>query len=124
MTETGKRIKTLLNNEIKPAVLTMIDCLADWYKMAQTIYLQTDILEHDLNEQNDHLEKIRGKLFILKEDIKTRKEESPSEPVETKPAVNNNARKKLTELCILQADIQRIVRENADLMKQGLNLSL
>ena len=38
--ETGKRIKSLLADDVIPVVAQMADCLADWYKRAQTIYLK------------------------------------------------------------------------------------
>lgn len=38
--ETGKRTKSLLNDDVKPVVAQIAECLADWYKRAQTIYLK------------------------------------------------------------------------------------
>lgn len=38
--ETGKRLKSLLNDDVKPVVAQIAECLADWYKRAQTIYLK------------------------------------------------------------------------------------
>lgn len=38
--ETGKRIKSLLNDDVRPVVAQIAECLADWYKRAQTIYLK------------------------------------------------------------------------------------
>lgn len=38
--ETGKRIKALLNDDVKVVVAQIAECLADWYKRAQTIYLK------------------------------------------------------------------------------------
>lgn len=38
--ETGKRIKALLNDDVKIVVAQIAECLADWYKRAQTIYLK------------------------------------------------------------------------------------
>ena len=40
MGETGKRIKLLLNDDVKVVVAQIAECLADWYKRAQTIYLK------------------------------------------------------------------------------------
>jgi len=40
ISETGKHFKSLLNDDVKPAVAMMAENLADWYKMAQTIFLQ------------------------------------------------------------------------------------
>merc|ERR1712071_483455 len=49
MTETFKSIESLLTNECIPAVLTTADSLADWYKMAQAVVLQSEILAKDLS---------------------------------------------------------------------------
>lgn len=38
--ETGKRLKMLLLEDVKPVVAQIGECLADWYKRAQTIYLK------------------------------------------------------------------------------------
>lgn len=38
--ETGKRIKSLLNEDVRPVVAQIAECLADWYKHAQTIYVK------------------------------------------------------------------------------------
>lgn len=38
--ETGKRIKALLNDDVKIVVEQIAECLADWYKRAQTIYVK------------------------------------------------------------------------------------
>lgn len=40
MAETGKRIKSLLNDDVRPVVAQIAECLADWYKHAQTIYVK------------------------------------------------------------------------------------
>ena len=48
MTETIRVIVELLNKECEPSVTSRTEALADWYKMASTIYLQTEILYKDL----------------------------------------------------------------------------
>nr|CAD7439248.1 unnamed protein product [Timema bartmani]CAD7459470.1 unnamed protein product [Timema tahoe] len=49
VSETGRRVKTLFETECRPAVAQLADCLADWYKMAQTVYLQARILDKDVD---------------------------------------------------------------------------
>lgn len=138
MTETGKRIKSLLNTEIKPSVLMFIDCLADWYKVAQTIYLQTEILENDLTDQEEQLSKVRSKLFILKEDMKTQGDESDTDNEGNNRNVttdNNNklikasgdkdltfSRRDMKTLFNLSCDNKTLVRENEDLISQLIGL--
>lgn len=41
--ETGKHIKALLNDDVKVVVAQIAECLADWYKRAQTIYLKVNL---------------------------------------------------------------------------------
>lgn len=62
--ETGRRIKNLLDNDILPAVNQTTECLADWYKMAHTVFLQTRILEKDIAEYEQHLTKFTSKLNL------------------------------------------------------------
>lgn len=40
--ETGKRMKLLLTDDVRPVVAQIAECLADWYKRAQTIYLKVN----------------------------------------------------------------------------------
>lgn len=137
MTETGKRIKALLNNDIKPSVVMFIDCLADWYKISQTIYLQTEILENDLVDQEELLEKVRRKLFILKEDMKTAQEkqqkgnksnykedegEVEEEETRNKDFQTFSPRDHLKTLFNISCDNKTLVHENEDLMSQLLGL--
>ena len=54
MTETIRMIVALLVSECTPSVTSRTDALADWYKMASTIYLQTEILYKDLSVYQVH----------------------------------------------------------------------
>lgn len=47
------------------------ECLADWYKMAQTIYLQCQILEKDLSSYDETIFELRDRLVRIKEELKT-----------------------------------------------------
>lgn len=131
MTETGKRIKTLLNNEIRPSVLMYIECLADWYKISQTIYLQTEILENDLLDQEEGLRKIRSKLFILREDIKTHIHEKNNYPQQANEHIQEKhhhkdfetfSRLDLQTLYSTSCDNKTLVRENKDLISHLISL--
>lgn len=116
-----------------------IDCLADWYKVAQTIYLQTEILENDLTDQEEQLSKVRSKLFILKEDMKTQGDESDTDTESNNKnvAMNNNnnksikaggdkdltfTRRDMKTLFNLSCDNKTLVRENEDLISQLIGL--
>lgn len=70
MAETGKRIKSLLNENVKPAIHQEAECLADWYKMAQTIYLQTQILEKDLTSYDESIFELKDRLTRIKDELK------------------------------------------------------
>lgn len=70
VSETGKRLKSLLNDDIKPSVAQEAECLADWYKMAQTIFLQTQILQKDVSGYEEALYDIKDRILRIKDDIK------------------------------------------------------
>lgn len=60
--ETGQRTRTLLENEVQPAVSQLAECLADWYKMAQTVYLQAQILDRDIDTYEVRLDDFTDKV--------------------------------------------------------------
>lgn len=70
MDRNGKRIKALLLDDVKPAVAQMADCLADWYKLAQTVYLKTQILEKDVRDCERKLLSLRDELYHVKNSLK------------------------------------------------------
>lgn len=59
----------MLLDDVKPSVAQMAECLADWYKLAQTVYLKSEILEKDVRECERSLNDIRDDLYRLKEDL-------------------------------------------------------
>lgn len=65
----GKRIKSLLLDDVKPSVAQMAECLADWYKLAQTVYLKSEILEKDVREYERNLDILKEDLYKIKTDI-------------------------------------------------------
>lgn len=85
-------MKLLLVENVKPVVAQIAECLADWYKRAQTIYLkvkavfnigfkwrilktpfklQTQILAKDVITCDDALYTLREQIFSKKEDVKS-----------------------------------------------------
>uniref|UniRef100_A0A1B0C992 Putative tank binding protein kinase tbk1 n=1 Tax=Lutzomyia longipalpis TaxID=7200 RepID=A0A1B0C992_LUTLO len=120
ITETGKRVKGLLNVEVKPALSLMAECLADWYKMAQTIYLQTAILDKDATQYGDMVEKIRSKLCFIVDELEETPPENQPPPADEKLYSNNVTKTLLLtlmqELFTCHNDMESIVRENADII--------
>ena len=55
MTETIRILVALLVTECTPSITSRTEALADWYKMASTIYLQTEILFKDLSVYQDDI---------------------------------------------------------------------
>lgn len=55
MTETIRVLVAVLVSECQPGVTSRTEALADWYKMASTIYLQTEILYKDLSVYQDDI---------------------------------------------------------------------
>uniref|UniRef100_A0A182JKV7 Uncharacterized protein n=1 Tax=Anopheles atroparvus TaxID=41427 RepID=A0A182JKV7_ANOAO len=68
--ETGKRLKALLNDAVRQAVEQEAECLADWYKKAQTIFLQTQFLMKDVGAYVDAMYDARDQLKQHREDLK------------------------------------------------------
>ena len=59
MSETIRTIVDLLNKDCLPSVSLRTEALADWYKKASTIYLQTEILYKDLSSFEDDISAFR-----------------------------------------------------------------
>lgn len=49
-------MKELLEKQVIPAITQRSECLADWYKMAQTVFLQAQILDKDMDNYERILE--------------------------------------------------------------------
>lgn len=73
ITETIRRIKALLENEVLQPFNQFADNLSDWYKIAQTVYLQTMILNKDVFTYDQKLEKfyenLMGESIQFKDDM-------------------------------------------------------
>lgn len=64
ISETGRRLKHLLETECSPVMSQFADNLSDWYKISQTVYLQTMILEKDLDVYEKNFKKFSDDFFI------------------------------------------------------------
>lgn len=56
MQETIRVLEDLLQKECQPVINHVTEILADWYKMAQTTFLQTEILHKDIVAYEDEIE--------------------------------------------------------------------
>lgn len=116
-------MRSLLDTECAPITAQLADCLADWYKMAQTVYLQTQILDKDLDA-------FEGRL----EDFCLRMSEGDSSfhvgaGAALDPAGGYRARRKplrgpsalrmgLDDVRVVQEEMAAALRENTDLIDQ------
>ncbi|KAH8378407.1 hypothetical protein KR093_011178 [Drosophila rubida] len=118
----GKRIKQLLLDNVNPAVAQMAECLADWYKLAQTVYLKTQILEKDVRDCERKLYDIRYELYQIKSEQKL--------DVDTKNISSNNQLAKIEErnrLRIMkqqQLEVMAVMRKNSELITLLSNLGI
>lgn len=74
VTETIRRIKAFLEDDVMPTYNQFAENLGDWYKRGQTVYLQTMILCKDVAEFERRLEKFHENLMAenvqFKDDMK------------------------------------------------------
>lgn len=145
--ETGKRVKALLHDNVKPAISAEAECLADWYKMAQTIFLQTQILEKDLTTYDDSIFETKDRLSRIKEELKSESADpkknvssmfkESSMAVRKRLEISSNVKvnsigllfprmlqKFLNPQSMLeyQKDISQVLQENAELIKMLQNV--
>ncbi|XP_017121149.1 serine/threonine-protein kinase TBK1 [Drosophila elegans] len=110
----GKRIKALLFDNVNPTVAQIAECLADWYKLAQTVYLKTQILEKDVRDCERKLNGIRDELYHVKSELKL--------DVDTKTINNNNQLAKIEERNRLrvmqqqQQEVMAVMRTNSEII--------
>lgn len=69
VSETGKRLKSLLAEEVKPAIDMISECVADWYKLGQANYVQVQILEKDIESFEHSIFEIKEALSRIKIDL-------------------------------------------------------
>ncbi|XP_043643684.1 serine/threonine-protein kinase TBK1 [Drosophila teissieri] len=110
----GKRIKALLLDNVNPTVAQIAECLADWYKLAQTVYLKTQILEKDVRDCERKLNGIRDELYHVKSELNL--------DVDTKTINNNNQLAKIEERNRLrvmqqqQQEVMAVMRTNSEII--------
>ncbi|XP_053694637.1 serine/threonine-protein kinase TBK1-like [Sabethes cyaneus] len=135
MTETGKRVKALLNDDVRPAVGLAAECFADWYKKVQTIFLQTQFLHKDVKSHEGKLHDIREQLIQIKEDLKKDiKNDGEVSKIANETSVNEQniecMKKSKERQCYLktlfnyQREIEKILQQNSELIETVQQLSM
>lgn len=123
ITETGRRIKSLFESECLPSFTQLADALSDWYKIAQTVYLQTMILQKDVDLYQKKLEDLSENLTLdiieYNDDVKSRISQIKA-PQNVTKNVNAISSKKFkmsiqeAEKC--KTELYNLVQENNDLI--------
>lgn len=130
VTETGRRLRSLLETECIPAMTQRSECVADWYKMAQTVYLQIQILDKDVDNYEDILESY---FYRLSQESKERYENllhlidrlpDKLKTVEKTNVPAQESTKKWRNICDMQEQITVILYENGRLIDQLDSLSM
>lgn len=105
------------------------ECVADWYKMAQTIFLQTQILDKDINSYEHVLESFS---YRLSQESKERNDDllhslislpDKSKITEKTNVPAQESTKKWRKICDAQEQITVILYENSRFIDQLDHLS-
>jgi TANK-binding kinase 1 len=131
VSETGRRLRVLLDAECQPAVAQLADALADWYKMAQTVYLQGRILDKDLDAYEKRLEAFSRNLtdsdHIFYQNLQARQDGgTKSAPVKHMNKVHQDAKvihNSFKDIMVLQGEVMTMVRENSQILTQFQQLT-
>jgi len=126
LSETGQCLHILLNEECEPIVAQLADALADWYKIAQTIYLQVPILDKDLDAYEKHLEAFSQHLTESEcsfyQNLQARLDGgTKSAPVKNTNKVHQDAKvihSSFKDIMALQGEVMTMVMENSDISTQ------
>ena len=144
MQETIRVLQDLLNTGVQPVIHQLTDVLADWYKLAQTTFLQTEILHKDIGiaseevdaflvtlkgaqeQYNNSLnEAIDGIKSELDEAQNVRKKSQAAAAIINGSKLNGNngvdskqVRKALRSILTTQDEVWGILRENTRLIEQ------
>ena len=142
MQETIRVLMDLLQTGVQPVIHQLTDVLADWYKMAQTTFLQTEILHKDIGLFNEEIDAFAVTLkaaqeqynVILNEAIDGIKSELEAQHVKKKSINGSKAltngvdtkqvRKALRSILTTQDEVWGILRENTRLIEQFGQLAM
>lgn len=119
----GKRIKNLLLDDVKPSVEQMAECLADWYKLAQTVYLKSQILEKDVRDCDKKLQSIRGHLSDMRSHLKIQHKEDRDND-EINKLSKNEQKNFMRFIQEQQKEVVVILRQNRKLISMLQDIGL
>lgn len=129
--ETSRRIKELLELECTPSFTELADNLGDWYKIAQTVYLQIMILNKDVASYEAKLEKYCEELAIetsqYHDEMKAlleKLESGAALPQSYNQLQNRKLKNSFKQADKLVQDITLVIKENSLLIDQYQNLTL
>ncbi len=143
MQETIRVLMDLLQTGVQPTIHQLTDVLADWYKMAQTTFLQTEILHKDIGLYLDEVETFGVALkasqeqynATLGEAIDSVKNELTAQSHKRKKVGHNGinganggnskqVRRALRNILTDQDEVWGILRENTRLIEQFRQLAM
>ncbi|XP_065342461.1 inhibitor of nuclear factor kappa-B kinase subunit epsilon-like [Cloeon dipterum] len=142
--ETAKKIVNLLSTQVLPFAAALADSLADWYKLAQTSFLQVEILKRDMLQAQSQLERLQESYEILEEMFLSNAEVSasrPSSPVEDRksrsptpspmhslsppvPGGKTSPCRSPADVLAVQEEINQLLKDNSHLISFFNSLSL
>ena len=140
MQETIRILMELLQTGVQPVIHQLTDVLADWYKLAQTTFLQTEILHKDIGMFSDEVENFGVTLKAaqenyntslnhaiegIKEQLDNTKKKNGVESKQVKNGVESKQVKKaLKSILSTQDEVWGILRENTRLIEQFGQLAM
>uniref|UniRef100_A0A1B6E921 Protein kinase domain-containing protein n=1 Tax=Clastoptera arizonana TaxID=38151 RepID=A0A1B6E921_9HEMI len=123
--EVGRKVKILLESEVTPSVAQLSENLADWYKMAQTVFLQARILDKDVETFETRLEAFIND--VIEADRNFHKELLNVCRVQGVGRIRHQElrtyRASIKEIINSQEDIATIIKDNSELVTQFQNLA-
>lgn len=138
MQETIRVLMDLLQTGVQPVIHQLTDVLADWYKLAQTTFLQTEILHKDISLFIDEVDSFGVTLKAAQENYTSTlieaidgiKSELEAQNVKRKLSINGTksgaptgvdskqVRRALRSILTTQDEVWGILRENTRLIEQ------
>ncbi|KAF4520425.1 hypothetical protein B566_EDAN003996 [Ephemera danica] len=124
-TETGQKLVQLLSTQILPFAAALADSLADWYKIAQTTFVQAEILHRDVSLHAAELDKIKMALedaessYLSNIESQTKTTTTSSPKTSSPPAFQvpklTSCQKNFTDFEAVHKEIHKIMQENSEL---------